>query len=142
LSSFGTYIIGAVKGVETTKYLSEMIGRKRIRVYTPSFSDTGDGRLTRSDTYQEQDRAVISPDVFSRQLGANENGARLLIFTGDDYVYMLDAKHLTSNQKKELRAPTLPADWLAPGFPTAQHIAEANQRKKQAEKEMEKNNEE
>jgi hypothetical protein len=127
LSSFGTYIIGAVKGVETTKYLSELIGRKRIRVYSPSYSDNGDGRLTRSDTYQEQDRAVFAPEQFARELGANQNGARLLLFTGGDYVYMVDAKHLSSDQTKQRRASTVPAAWTSADWPSPIDLAIANQ---------------
>lgn len=128
LSGFGTFIIGAVKGTETTKYLTEMIGRKRIKVYSPSYSDG-----TRSDTYQEQDRAVISSDKFARKLGANENGVRLILFTGDDYAYIIDAKHLTSEQQNQKRKPTKPAAWLNPDFSTAFDVAVANQVRKEAD---------
>ncbi|MDB2705283.1 type IV secretion system DNA-binding domain-containing protein [Pseudomonadota bacterium] len=134
LSGFGTHIIGTLKGVETTQWLSDMLGKKRIRVYVPSFSSDSNSR-TRSDSYQEQDRYVVNPDQFSRELGTHGLGGRLILFLGDDYVYMVDAVHLSDEIKSQKRVAIKPARWTSPEWPSAYDAAIATQINKQKEEE-------
>lgn len=127
LSNFGTYIVGSLAGVDTTRWLSDMVGTKRMRVYSSSFSNDGVNIGSRTDSYQEQDRAVIEPTDFKRLLGTMEAGARVALFTGDDYIYIVDACHLTKEQKRTKRLPTVPAAWTKPEWPSALDVATAEE---------------
>lgn len=127
LSNFGTYVIGKLSGVDTTKWLSDTVGKKRIRVFSASYSNDGVNVGSRTDSYQEQDRAVIQPEEFSRLLGVHETGVRVALFTNDDYLYIVDSVSLTHEQTKPKRLHTVPANWTKSEWPSAHDVAIAEQ---------------
>ncbi len=135
LSSLGTYIICRINGQETAEYFSKIFGNKRVKTYQPSVSlqQSAAGGNQRTDQWIEQELPVFRTDEFSRLLNVNEKGVQVAVFTSDDFVYLIRAKHLSESQKHERRAATKAARWTQVGWPSSEDLIIANEKQKNKE---------
>lgn len=121
LSNIGTYVLVQVMGFDTTSWLTKEIGQRTIMRYSPSSSlNNTDQQVSTSESYIKEQEDVISTDEWARLLGGKKEGVRVAVHTGKDYVYLLDAKHLTSEQKSKKRASHKPANWTKVCFHTTE----------------------
>jgi type IV secretory pathway TraG/TraD family ATPase VirD4 len=131
MSLSGTYIICRINGYETAEYFSKTFGKRRVKQYQSSFSNQIGQAGTRTDQWIEQELDVVRQERFG-SLNVNKNGVQALVYTADEYVYLLRAKHLTARQKSEKRPASQPARWIQPGWPAAEDIIKAESKNKQS----------
>lgn len=124
-SMAGSYVITRTQGVETPQWISDLIGTRVVKRYSPSYSSPmysslGGGELpSRTDQYQRHEEPVIRTDEIASSLGGVEDGVIALWLPGGETVYRLTWPHLTAEQKAELRPAQVPARWTAPDYPSA-----------------------
>jgi len=132
LSLCGTYIICRINGYETADYFSKTFGKRRVKQYQSSFSNQINQPGTRTDQWIEHELDVVRQDEFGR-LNVNKKGVQALVYTADEYIYKIRAKHLTAQQKSEKRQASQPARWTQPGWPAAEDIIKANEKANKTE---------
>jgi hypothetical protein len=110
-SMIGTYLICRTQGRETPRWLSELIGQRKILRYRPSYSGSAfaseDGR-TRQDNWEEVEEPVIRSEEITTTLGSRREGIEALFFSGGDTVYRLIWPY---PEKEQLRPAVVPAPW-------------------------------
>lgn len=121
-SMAGTTIITRTQGVETPRYLSDLIGERTVSRYTPTHSGqmgaTGQiGAGSRTDVWVETVEPVVSPDELGL-LGPVATGCRALLIPGGKEVYDLIWPYLDLPGKGK-GEPLILADWTQPGWPAS-----------------------
>jgi|GEM_PF-1771936 len=124
----GTTIVARTQGAETPEYLSDLVGSRQVKRYSPTFSapvgSMGGYAATpqRTDNWTVADEPVVSPHEFSL-LGPGNGGITALLILGGSFVYRLTwpFTQLPGNAR-----PTLPAPWTASGWPSAADQAAEN----------------
>jgi len=109
-SLVGTYFVCRTQGVETTEFLSKLIGKEKVRKYVPAYSGGIDGSIAeqRQDSWIDEDEFLLRPDEISSKLGANRDGITAICVTGGDDVFLLNWPFA----RFEARRPALiKADW-------------------------------
>jgi hypothetical protein len=126
-SMVGTTIACRTQGAETPRWLSELIGDRQVKRYSPTFSapvGPMGGYATapqRTDNWAVADEPVIAPDEFGL-LGPGPGGVTALLIPGGSFVYKLTWPF---TKLPGSAPPTLPAPWTEPGWPsTADQAAE------------------
>ncbi|WP_031482023.1 type IV secretion system DNA-binding domain-containing protein [Maridesulfovibrio frigidus] len=99
LSMIGTTILCRTQGKDSPRWLSELIGNRKIEKLTvsTSFSDTPAGggnaqQFTKNYSYQEKDEPVVPSQIISssKELGPwNNKGLRAILHTNTDVVCRL-----------------------------------------------------
>jgi len=111
-TNISTWILGKTSSVETARYFSEFVGKRKIRKYMPVFSGGGMAGSTadqRQDSWQETEEWVIRPEEWA-QLGSRpqKKAVELVLITGGPHAYRL----LWPWQSAEkLRPEEVSADW-------------------------------
>ncbi|NOR70360.1 MAG: type IV secretion system DNA-binding domain-containing protein [Methylomarinum sp.] len=123
LSNFSTLIVGKLGGADTTKYLSDLVGKRKIRRYQPSFSNDGQNMPSRTDQYVEEEVTVIRQEEWTTELGFQGDSMRMCVLTGDEYAYFFDAATLGNEMKRIKRKAHVPARWTASDWPSAIDVA-------------------
>lgn len=120
-SIVGTYLIGRTQGKEIAGWLSDLIGDRKYKKYSPTYSSALYNQTeapTRTDQYQIIEEAVVSPDEFQSLLG-NDKGIKALFLPGGNDVYLLRWPYLDDGANKQRRPASVPARWTSPDFPSA-----------------------
>lgn len=110
-SMAGTYLIGRTGGRDTQKWLSELIGSRKLKKYRisytrePGASDVASGR---QDAWEEIEEPVVRPEEFSTTLGRRPNGMECLYLPGGDTVYRLIWPF---PPKTKIRPVLVPSPW-------------------------------
>lgn len=109
-ANVGTYFIGRTQGVETAKFLADLIGKEKVRKYMPVYSGgyRGSTAEARQDSWQESDEYLIRPDEMSSDLGKRKDGVDVLLMTGGAYAYLLRWPFI---QASKIRPSVVAADW-------------------------------
>ena len=126
-SIVGTYLIGRTGGRDTQKWLSELIGSRKIKKYRISYTrDPGasDAASGRQDAWEEVEEPVIRPEELSTTLGRRKNGMECLYLPGGDTVYRLIWPF---PPKTKVRPVIIPAEWTEGPRPAPQVPADAGQ---------------
>jgi len=125
-SMVGTYIICKAQGKETPKWLSELIGKRKIRRYRPSYSvestplnNTMPGQ--RTDNWEEVEEPVLRPDEITNDLGERKNGIEAIFFPSTKTVYQIIWPF---TEKKRRRPGVVPAEWTKSAQPLFKKFAE------------------
>jgi len=129
-SMVGSYLIGRTGGRDTQKWLSELIGTRKIKKYQISYTkDPGASGMAsgRQDQWAEIEEPVVRPEEFSTSLGRRPGGMECLYHPGGDTVYRLIWPF---SPKDKIRPVVIPAEWTkgrnsAPVVPAGDQAGEA-----------------
>jgi len=136
-SMVGTHFFCKIGGVEARKWVSDMIGTKKVRRYMPSYSSSGTGIInaganpstSRTDNWQEVEEPVIRPEEITTTLGRRKDHIVALLFTGEKTVYRLKWPF---PKKTNYRKPVMDADWTKAPRPSLPNAADDDAGTKEA----------
>ncbi len=111
-SMFGTWIIVRIKGTESPKWFSELLGEREIWRWSPGAQrDVTSGAATSvSESWRREREPVIFPDEFTDLIGAGDDGIDGIFYVpGNDTVYLLHWDFFTPEKVRENHIQHTPA---------------------------------